>query len=330
MKILGTGLDGLVGSRIVELLKDQYEFESSDVDITDRNSTITRIISSDASIVLHLAAKTSVDGCEEDREEDMRTFCHPEQVLGSYEMLNQVQHDTQKRFWTGQNDEERRGKKTAWAVNVYGTQNIVDACEKSKKKLIYISTDFVFDGFRPPVGGYKEEDIPSPINWYGKTKHEGEKIVKNSSASWIIARIAYPYRANFARNDFARAILKRLQDQKPVAAVTDHIFTPTFIDDIAFAFGVLIKSNSRGISHAVGSESLTPYDAAILIAKHFNLDQKLIVKTTRAEFFKNRAPRPFHLALKNDKIRRLGVKMRGFEEGLQQLKTQNSKLKITS
>jgi len=309
MKILGTGLDGLVGSRIVELLKDQYEFESSVVDITDRNSIITRIRNSDASIVLHLAAKTSVDGCEEDREIDTKILRY-------------------------ENNERREGqwliKKTAWGVNVFGTQNIAEACQESKKRLIYISTDFVFDGFRPPVGGYEEEDIPSPINWYGKTKHEGEKIVKNASIPWAIARIAYPYRASFARNDFARAILKRLQDQKPVAAVTDHIFTPTFIDDIAFALGALIKSNSRGIFHAVGSESLTPYDAAILIAKHFNLDQKLIVKTTRAEFFKNRAPRPFHLALKNDKIRGLGVRMRGFEEGLRELKSQMSNLKSTS
>jgi len=287
MKILGTGLDGLVGSRIVELLKGQYEFESSDVDITDRNKIIDKIKSSDASVVLHLAAKTSVDGCEEDHS-------------------------------------------SAWAVNVYGTQNIVDACQVSNKKLIYISTDFVFDGFRPPVGGYKEEDIPSPINWYGKTKHEGEKIVKNSSASWIIARIAYPYRANFARNDFARAILKRLQDQKPVAAVTDHIFTPTFIDDIAYALDVLIKSESKGIFHVVGSQSLSPYDAAVAIAREFGFDQKYITKTTRSEFFKNRAPRPFHLALKNGKIRGLGVRMGGFEEGLQQLKTQNSKLQVKS
>src|SRR3989344_7840562 len=99
MIILGTGFKGLVGSRIVELLKNKYQFESSEVDITDREKVTDKILDSDAPIVLHLAAKTSVDGCEEDRS-------------------------------------------AARGVNVYGTQNIVDACQKSSKKLIYISTDF--------------------------------------------------------------------------------------------------------------------------------------------------------------------------------------------
>src|SRR3989344_4235798 len=144
MKILGTGLDGLVGSRIVELLKDKYEFEPSNVDVTSKDKIAKKITSSDAPIVLHLAAKTSVDGCEEDHS-------------------------------------------SARAVNGVGTQNIVDACQKSSKKLIYISTDFVFDGSKDL---YSEEDKPNPINWYGRTKYEGEEIVKKSSTPWIIARIA--------------------------------------------------------------------------------------------------------------------------------------------
>lgn len=110
MKILGTGLNGLVGSRIVELLKDKYEFEnlslSTGVDITDRNIVLEKIKSSDAEVVLHLAAKTDVDGCELDKP------------LGE--------------------------KGEAWKINVKGTQNIADGCLKFNKKLIYISTDFAF------------------------------------------------------------------------------------------------------------------------------------------------------------------------------------------
>ena len=229
MKILGTGLSGLVGSRIVELLKGRYDFETSDIDITDRQKIIDKIKSSDAPIVLHLAAKTNVDGCEKDRS-------------------------------------------AVWAVNVVGTQNIVDACQESKKRLIYISTDFVFDGEK--TSEYIEEDTPNPINWYAKTKYEGEKIVQTLSCPWIIARIAYPYRANFERNDFARAILKRLQDQKAVAGVTDHKFSPTFVDDITHALDALIKSESTGIFHVVGSQSLSPYDAGVAIAKTFSFDKK--------------------------------------------------------
>jgi dTDP-4-dehydrorhamnose reductase len=282
MKILGTGLTGLVGSRIVELLSSKYEFEnlsrSSGVDITDKNSLFKKIINSDAAIILHLAAKADVDGCEKDK------------VLG-------------------QNGE-------AWKINVEGTRYVADACLRTNKKLIYISTDFVFDGINPPTGGYSEEDIPNPINWYAQTKYEGEKIISDLKTPWIIARIAYPYRSKFPKVDFLRAILDKLKEGKTIVAVEDHIFVPTYIDDIAFALDSLIRANSQGIFHVVGSQSLTPFDAANLIADKFNLDKSKIIKATRSEFFNNRAPRPFHLNLKNDKIIKLGVQMRTFEEGL--------------
>lgn len=287
MKILGTGLTGLVGSRIVELLKDKYEFEnlsrSSGVDIADRNQVLEKIKSSDAEIILHLAAKTDVDGCEKDKT-------------------------------LGENGE-------AWKINVLGTQNVAEACLAVNKKLIYISTDFVFDGAKE---SYVEEDIPNPVNWYGKTKYESEKIIQNLKSPWIIARIAYPYRVDFAKPDFFRAISRRLQDKKPVKAIIDHIFTPTFVDDIAFALDSLIENNSEGIFHVVGSQSLMPYDAALLVAKTFDFDQNLIVKTLRRDFFKDRAPRPFQLTLKNDKITKLGVRMRTFEEGLREIRLQLS------
>lgn len=283
MKILGTGLDGLVGSRIVEVLSDQYEFEnisiSTGVDIVDRDIVLERIKSSDAQIVLHLAAKTNVDGCELDKS-------------------------------LGKNGD-------AWKINVVGTQNIVDGCSTTNKKLIYISTDFVFDGTK---NVYSEDNAPNSINWYGKTKYEGEKIVQSLKAPWIIARIAYPYRAKFERLDFARGILKRLQERLPVFAVQDHIFTPTFIDDIAKAIDALIKNKAQGIFHVVGSQSLTPFESARIIADTYGFDQKTITATTRAEFFKDRAPRPFQLALKNDKIKKLGIKMKTFKEGLKKIK----------
>lgn len=288
MKILGTGLTGLVGSRIVELLGEKHEFVNLDrtlgIDITDKDKVSEAIKASNAEIVIHLAAKTDVDGCEKDRE-------------------------------LGENGD-------AWRINVDGTRNVAQACLESNKKLIYISTDFVFDGEIGPEEFYTEEDAPNPVNFYAKTKYEGEKVVQGFGENWAIVRLAYPYRANFEKNDFMRAILNRLRQNQPVAAITDHIFTPTFIDDAAFALDKLIESNSRGIFHAVGGQSLTPYDAAQIIAAEFNLDKSLISKTTREEFFKERAPRPFRLALKNDKIGKLGIRMKTFEQGLKEIKNQ--------
>ncbi len=282
MKILGTGLSGLVGSRIVELLSDRVEFEHSDVDITDEQLITEKIKSSDASFVLHLAAKARVDACELDR------------------------------------DQKEEGE--AWKMNVLGTKNVANACSFSGKKIIYISTDFVFDGEKSP---YDENSIPNPLNWYGQTKLLGEKvIISTKNLSWIIARIAFPYRCHFKRNDFVSAIIELFKKNQPVVAVTDQIFTPTFIDDLAEALFVLLQKNEQGVFHIVGSLSISPYNAALLIAKKFDFDSSLMTKTTREEFFKNRAKRPFRLELKNDKIAKLGVKMSTFEEGLKRLKEQ--------
>lgn len=282
MKLIVTGMTGLVGSRINELLGKKYEFlnlsRSLGVNIENKIQVLEFIKSSQAPIVLHLAAKTNVDECEKEKD-------------------------------------------SAWEINVVGTQNVVDACDKLGKKIIYVSTDFVFDGEKKD-GLYSEEDKPNPINWYGKTKHEGEKIVQNSLNPWIIMRIAYPYRADFVKKDFFRAILARLENGQQIQAVTDHIMTPTFIDDIAYALDLLIEQNARGLFHVVGSSSLTPHEAAILIAQTFGLSSLNIIKTTRVEYFKNQAPRPFKLALQNAKIQKLGIKMRSFEEGIEEIKKQ--------
>lgn len=282
MKILGTGMNGLVGSRVQELLSSRYEFEnisrSTGVDITNASQVLEYIKNSDAKIVLHMAAKTDVDGCE--REKDL-----------------------------GEDSD-------AWKINVIGTKNIVKACFDTGKKIIYISTDFVFDGEIGENEFYNESSAPNPLNFYAKTKYEGEKMVQDSGADWIIVRLAYPYRASFEKNDFARAIKSRLELGQSVAAITDHIFCPTFIDDFALALDKIFEANPTGIFHVVGGQPLSPFDAASIIASKFNLDSSLIEKTTREEFFKDRAIRPFRLVLKNDKIEKLGVQMNTFEQGI--------------
>ncbi|MBI4092065.1 MAG: SDR family oxidoreductase [Candidatus Levybacteria bacterium] len=278
MKILGTGLSGLVGSRIVELLEDKIEFDFSEIDITDKDKITSKIRDSKALIVLHLAAKTDVDACEKDKAQG------------------------------------KRGP--AWQVNVIGTQNVALACQASGKKMIYMSTDFVFDGNPKDPRGYTEEDSPDPINWYGKTKYEGELIVQSLKTPFLIVRLAYPYRVSFQRPDFVRTIINRLKTRETVNTVTDHMFTPTFIDDIAEALRVLVEQNETGIFHVVGSQFLSPYKAAHIICQKFGFDVSLVSSTTREEYFKNRAPRPEKLALLNDKIKKLGVRMRTLDEGL--------------
>lgn len=308
MKILGTGLTGLVGSRVTELLNSAYEFEfinlENGINILDKKSIFNAVSSSQASIIIHMAAKTNVDGCELDRQRDK-------------EILNFKDQSKKEEVWINE--------QTAFAINVFGTQNVIEACQAFNKKIIYISTDFVFNGQKK---FYSEEDLPDPINWYAKTKYEGEKLVQNSGLDFIIVRLAYPYRALFERYDLVRVLISKLQKQEKLNMITDHIMVPTFIDDIANALDVLIQREEKGIFHVVGSEPITPYNLAIKIAKEFNLDASLISKTTRSEYFATKAARPFCLNLKNDKISKLGAEMLSIDAGLREVKNQLEKINI--
>ncbi len=286
-KILTIGGTGLVGSRVNQLLSQNYTIENlstkNGIDIT-KPKTLQPLQENDHELIIIYAAKTDVDACEKDKD------------LGD------------------------RGE--TYQINVTGIQNIVNTLKKTNKKLIYISTDFVFDGEAPPPGGYTEENPTNPIDWYGQTKYLGEQILQKSGQPFLILRIGYPYRADdFPKKDFYRAMHTRLLNNQPITAVTDHIMTPTFIDDIAIAIEKLISTDKEGIYHVTGSQSLSPYEASLLIAESFNLDKSLISKTTRADFFKNRAPRPFNLTVNNDKILKLGIKMKTFEECVLNLKS---------
>lgn len=308
MKILGTGLTGLVGSRVTELLSGAYEFEfinlENGVNILDKKSVFEAISSSKSKILIHMAAKTNVDGCELDRQRDKEILSFNNQF---------------------KKEEAWMSEQTAFAVNVFGTKNVIEACKAFDKKIIYVSTDFVFNGQKK---SYSEDDFPDPINWYAKTKYEGEKLVQNSGLDFIIVRLAYPYRALFERNDLVRVLISKLKNKEKLSMITDHIMVPTFIDDFANALDVLIQKQEKGIFHVVGSESITPYNLALTVAKDFNLNASLISKTTRSEYFKSKAPRPFCLNLKNDKISKLGAEMLTVDAGLREIKNQINKIKI--
>lgn len=274
-----------MGTRIQELLQDYYEFTdlslATGVDITNLEGVEKKFAGSPAKIILHMAAKTDVDACEDDR------------ILGE--------------------------EGSAWLINVIGTENIVNKAEQYGKRVIYVSTDFVFDGTKD---SYDEHDVPNPVNWYGRTKYEGEQIVARAKVNSTIVRLAYPYRAKFAEKmDFVRRILSELEKTGKVYGLVDHVFTPTFIDDIAAAIKILIEKDLAGIYHVVGSLDLPVIDAVRLIAEIFSLKGQ-IEPVKRSEYFKDRAFRPSKLALNNDKIKKLGVSMKTFDEGLKIMKLQ--------
>lgn len=279
MNILGTGLSGLVGSRVVELLTPDFTFENlsleTGVDITDKKSVDTYFEKSSAPWVFHMAAYTNVQEAEKEHE-------------------------------------------LAWKINVDATENIIMNCKKYGKKLLYIDTDYAFDGKKK---SYTEEDIPNPLGWYAKTKTEGAKRVIDMGG--LVIRISNPYRSNpVGKKDFVHKMLEQLRSGQRITGATDQTFAPTFIDDIAHALRKLMSINANGIYHVVSSPALSPYEAGLAIADVWRYDTNLVQKTTFATMLAGRAPAPQYAALKNDKITSLGVIMHSFIEGIKEVKKQ--------
>ncbi len=286
MNIIGTGLSGLVGSRVVEILSPVHSFEDlsldTGVDVTKKDIVVPRIERSNAQWLFHFAAKTDVDGAERERE------------LGE--------------------------QSSSWIVNVHATEHIVAACKRSGKHMLYISTDYVFEGTKE---FYTEEDMPNPQGWYAVTKYEGEKRVAELGDKSLIIRIANPYRAHFAaKPDFVAKIREKLEQKGSITSPNDQLFVPTFIDDIARDIEKLVEGKATGIYHVVGSEALSPYGAARKIARAYGLDESLVTATTFSTYFAGKAPRPLQAVVKNDKITKLGVLMATFDEGLAEIKKQ--------
>jgi len=293
-KIIGTGLSGLVGSRIVELLSDKFEFVDfsldSGVNVLDVASLTTAFEkNTDAVAVLHLAAFTDTNAAWEQKG-NISGICYQ--------------------------------------LNVEGTRNILNLAQKYNQQFIYVSTDFIFDGNKNTP--YTETDIPSPIEWYGETKYLGEKVILDSGYSnYNISRITYPYRAKFDNKvDIVRKVLTKLQNGEPVKMFSDQICTYTFIDDIAKALEYFIDNKTTGTYHLVGSSSHSPYEMCLEIAKVFGLDQTLISASSLEDFIKSQpeGSRPWQKTLitSNEKIRSLGLNFKTLAEGLEEVKRQLS------
>ena len=165
---------------------------------------------------------------------------------------------------------------SCYRLNVIGPKNLGLACKKFRKHLIHLSTDAVFDGQKPKP--YIETDQPHPISWYGLTKLWGEQEILASGCESTIARIAYPFRAEFKpKADFVRKVISQLSQNRTMSMFTDTRFTPTFVDDIAVAIKAIILNQATGIFHCVGSSIISPFTAAQTIARVFHFNQDLIL-----------------------------------------------------
>lgn len=207
----------------------------------------------------------------------------------------------------------------SYEVNVKGTQYIIDECKKYNTKIIYISSNAVFDGENAP---YKEEDKINPVNIYGVQKAECEERVKNSGYDYAIVRpvLMYGWNAAFERTNPVTYEIEKLKNSEKLHIVDDIHTQPLYSISCAEASWKIIELNKNGIFHLAGKDILTRFDFAIEIANVFELDKSLIFPV-KSEFFTDIAKRPKNTSYITSKMENeLGVKPTGVKEGLLAMK----------
>ncbi|MCJ7631866.1 dTDP-4-dehydrorhamnose reductase [Candidatus Bathyarchaeota archaeon] len=209
-------------------------------------------------------------------------------------------------------------KEQAWKINVEGTRNIAEACQEVNAKLVYISTDYVFDGEK---GLYDEEDKPNPVNYYGLTKLEGEKQVIEHCENYAILRTSVLYGWHPWKQNFATWIINKLRQQQEITVVEDHYNTPTLADNLAEIAVEAAKRDLRGLYHASGCERISRYEFAKQIAKTFDLNSDLIEPVKMSQITAWIAKRPKDSSLNTGKIQKqLKTKPLNITEGLNKMK----------
>lgn len=191
-------------------------------------------------------------------------------------------------------------------VNACGTQNIADACKAVDCKILYLSTDYVFDGqgtepWKPDCKDYK------PLNVYGQTKLEGELAVANTLEKYFIVRIAWVFGLN--GKNFIKTMINVGKTHDEVRVVNDQIGTPTYTFDLARLLVDMCESEKYGYYHATNEGGyISWYDFCVEFYKQYGLTTKVTPVSTE-EYGLSKAARPFNSRLDKSKLVEAGFKL---------------------
>ncbi len=270
MKILVTGVGGQLGYDVIKEL-DKRGIPCIGSDIAPENAEFADYIS------LDIVDKEAVEKAITDLRTDAVIHCAA---------------------WTAVDAAEDNEAKVR-AVNVDGTKNIAESCKKVCAKMIYISTDYVFDGqgnepWQPDCRDY------APLNIYGQSKLDGELAVANTLDKYFIVRTAWVFGAH--GNNFVKTMLKVGSTHDEVRVVNDQIGTPTYTPDLARLLVDMIQTDKYGYYHATNEGGyISWYDFTKEIYRQAGLTTKVTPVTT-AEYGLSKAKRPFNSRLDKSKL----------------------------
>jgi dTDP-4-dehydrorhamnose reductase len=203
-------------------------------------------------------------------------------------------------------DKAEDERELCYDANVLGTRYVAAACKQIDAKMVYISTDYVFDGEGEQP--FEVTDKPNPINYYGKTKYEGELEVQNILDKFFIIRISWVFGQN--GNNFVKTMLRLAKERDEISVVADQIGSPTYTYDLSGLIVDMIQTDKYGIYHATNEGYCSWYEFACEIFKQAGVNVK--VNPIRTEGYPTRARRPKNSRLSKRKLLQLGF--RGLNE----------------
>ncbi len=199
----------------------------------------------------------------------------------------------------------------AFLVNTLGTQHVILGAEKVGAKLVYISTDYVFNGEKRMP--YIESDETSPINVYGHSKLMGENSVRACSVPWIVVRTAWLY--GEGRKNFITNVLEWAKELPVLKLVEDKMGSPTYAKDLAFAINHLIGVGAFGTYHAACQGACTWLEYGQHILRILNIQKEIVPITF--EDLNRPAKRPAYSALSSGGLKQSGFEMRDWRAALE-------------
>lgn len=201
----------------------------------------------------------------------------------------------------------------AFSVNGQGAKNVAKSCRDSGAKMVYISTDYIFDGEKGPP--YREDDSPNPLSIYGESKLMGERYIEELLDDYLIVRTQWLY-GKYGRN-FIETILALAGERDSIEVVQDQLGSPTYTADLSRAIAALIAKDLRGTFHVSNRGSCSWYEFALEIVRLSNASKVEIVPVSSAAL--NRpAKRPRYSIFNCQKLKQeAGIEMRPWQEALQ-------------
>lgn len=207
-------------------------------------------------------------------------------------------------------------KEEAYRLNVIGVKNILDKCKEYFSKVIYVSTEYVFDGTEGP---YVEEDEENPINYYGITKLLAEGIVKDNDIDYLIARTTVIYGFDLDSKNFIMQLIKTLSRNINMRVPSDQISSPTYCPNLAEMLKEACDKNISGVYNMVGSDVVDRYAFACIASDILGLKKELLIPVSTSEL-NQIAKRPLKAGLYINKIKNeLDIGPMSVEEGLKAL-----------